>query len=190
MTESSLPDEVETAQEAQPDLDAIIEAFAYLETESRRLTKGLAEQYGLTGPQLIVVKMLEPVGRLSLSELSWKIRARNSTVTGIIDRMEREGLVARRRSDEDRRVVHIELTAKGRRLARDIRIEPFEIFRTVLSELSVRDAADLKRIVTRLARRVRKLVERSAESGPAEILSAPRSSPRGRSADKKRGKQR
>lgn len=155
----------------QPDLDAIIEAFAYLETESRRLTKGLAEQYGLTGPQLVVVKLLEPVGKLSLSELSWKIRARNSTVTGIIDRMEREGLVVRSRSKEDRRVVHIELTAKGRALAGSIRVEPMEIFRTVLTELSPRDAADLKRILTRLARRVAELVEQSAEVGVEEGLS-------------------
>ena len=39
------------------------------------------------------MKLLEGIGDLSLSELSDKIRAQNSTVTGIIDRMEREGLV-------------------------------------------------------------------------------------------------
>jgi DNA-binding MarR family transcriptional regulator len=149
----------------QPDLDAIIEVLAYLETESRRLTKGLATQYGLTGPQLVVVKLLEPVGRLSLSELSWRIRARNSTVTGIIDRMEREDLVSRRRSLEDRRVVNIELTEKGKRLAAEIRIEPMEMFRRAVSELSPRDAADLKRILTKLARRVGELVE---TTGPAD----------------------
>ena len=59
--------------------------------------------------------MLEGVGDLSLSELSERIRAQNSTVTGIIDRMEREGLVVRARSNEDRRVVNIKLTDKGRR---------------------------------------------------------------------------
>jgi DNA-binding MarR family transcriptional regulator len=117
-----------------------------------------------------VVKMLEPSGRLSLSELSWKIRARNSTVTGIIDRMERESLVVRRRSPDDRRVVHIELTAKGRRLAGEIRIEPMEIFRTVLQELSAEDAADLRRIVTRLARRVGDLVRDSANGVPEELV--------------------
>src|SRR5688500_13323946 len=121
MTSSSAsPKAAQTSRRSQvdpqPDLDAIIEAMAYLETESRRLTKGLAGQYGLTGPQLVVVKIIEPVGRLSLSELSWRIGARNSTVTGIIDRMERESLVVRRRSSEDRRVIHIELTEKGKRL--------------------------------------------------------------------------
>ena len=59
-----------------------------------------------------MVKLLEQIGDLSLSELSERIRAQNSTVTGIIDRMEREGLVTRERSKEDRRVVYIRLTTK------------------------------------------------------------------------------
>ncbi len=137
----------------------MVEAILYLYTESRRITKDLAGRHGLTGPQLAVVKMLEPVGRLSLSELSWRIRARNSTVTGIIDRMEREGLVQRRRSEDDRRVVHIELSARGLELARSIAVEPVQIFRTVLGELGARDSSDLRRILSRLARRVRELVE-------------------------------
>jgi DNA-binding MarR family transcriptional regulator len=148
----------------QPDLDAVVEAIVYLYTESRRITKDLAARYGLTGPQLAVMKMLEPVGKLSLSELSWRIRARNSTVTGIIDRMEREGLVERQRSDEDRRVVHIVLTKKGQRLASEVEVEPVHIFRQVLGELSTRDAAELRRIMTRLARRVRELVALKGES--------------------------
>jgi hypothetical protein len=84
--------------------------------------------------------------------------------------MERETLVVRRRSPEDRRVVHIELTAKGRKLAGEIRIEPMEIFRTVLQELSTEDAADLRRIVTRLARRVGELVRDSANGVPEELV--------------------
>ncbi|MBK7582930.1 MAG: MarR family transcriptional regulator [Myxococcales bacterium] len=148
----------------QPELDSIVEAILYLYTESRRITKDVAARHGVTGPQLAVVKMLEPVGKLSLSELSWKIRARNSTVTGIIDRMEREGLVERRRSEDDRRVIHITLTRKGHRLAADIPVEPVQIFRQILGELSARDAAELSRILTRLARRVRELVEEKGET--------------------------
>ncbi|HMR11681.1 MAG TPA: MarR family transcriptional regulator [Polyangiaceae bacterium] len=156
---------VDSLADAPEDVDAIVEAIVYLYTESRRITKGLAGRHGLTGPQLAVIKMLEPVGKLSLSELSWKIRARNSTVTGIIDRMAREGWVERKRSDADRRVVHIALTARGRRLASSIAIEPVTIFRQVLSELSESDARALRRILTRLARRVRALVAELPESG-------------------------
>src|SRR5690348_3877291 len=115
--------------EIKAEVDQIFEAVVYLYTESRRITKELARRVQLTGPQLTVVKILEGIGDISLSELSDKIRAQNSTVTGIIDRMEREGLVQRARSTEDRRVVHIRLTEKGERLARDIPVEPMVIFR-------------------------------------------------------------
>jgi DNA-binding MarR family transcriptional regulator len=160
VTRAIEPEPAEDGEE-QSDLDAIVEAIVYLYTESRRITKDVAGRFGLTGPQLAVIKMLEPVGKLSLSELSWKIRARNSTVTGIIDRMEREGLVERKRSEKDRRVIHIVLTKKGRELARDIDVEPVQLFRRVLGELSGRDAAELRKILIRLARRVGELADES-----------------------------
>ena len=142
------------------DVDQVLEAIIYLYTESRRITKELARRADLTGPQLTVVKLLEQIGGLSLSELSEKIRAQNSTVTGIIDRMEREGLVLRERSKEDRRVVYIKLTPKGRELAQEIPVEPMEIFKGALESLSQQEVRDLMRISTKLARRVRQIVRR------------------------------
>ena len=112
------------------------------------------------------MKLLEQIGDLSLSELSDKIRAQNSTVTGIIDRMEREGLVTRERSKEDRRVVYIKLTTKGRELAQEIPIEPMEIFKGALESLSAQEVRDLMRILTKVARRVKQIVRRDV--GEAE----------------------
>lgn len=144
--------------ELKGDVDQVIEAIIYLSTESRRITKELARRADLTGPQLTVMKLLEQVGDLSLSELSDRIRAQNSTVTGIIDRMEREGLVVRERSKEDRRVVHIRLTPKGQALAREIPIEPIEIFKGALETLSAQEMRDLVRILSKVAKRVKQVV--------------------------------
>ncbi|WP_437758085.1 MarR family winged helix-turn-helix transcriptional regulator [Sorangium sp. So ce1389] len=138
----------------RPEIDAIVEMIIYLYTESRRLTKGMASGFGLTGPQLTILKLLESFQDLSLSTLSERIRAQNSTVTGIVDRMEREGLVRRERSKADRRVVHIRLSEKGARLAREIQVEPMEIFRGALLSLSSTDLRDLLRILTKLQRQV------------------------------------
>jgi DNA-binding MarR family transcriptional regulator len=141
------------------DVDEVIEAIVYLYTESRRLTKELARRADLTGPQLTVVKMLEQIGDLSLSELSERIRAQNSTVTGIIDRMVRENLVVRERSKEDRRVVYIRLTPKGRKLAQEITVEPMEIFRSALEDLSANEVRDLVKILGKVAKKVRQQVK-------------------------------
>lgn len=146
--------------EPESEVDQVLEAVIYLYTESRRITKELARRADLTGPQLTVLKLLEQFGDLSLSGLSERIRAQNSTVTGIIDRMEREALVVRERSKEDRRVVYIRLTDKGRELARGIPVEPMEIFRSALESLTPDDMRTLLRIMTKLAKRVRQIVRR------------------------------
>lgn len=146
------------APDLKHDVDRILEAIFYLYTESRRITKEAARRASLTGPQLTVIKILETFGDLSLSELSDRIRAQNSTVTGIIDRMEREGLVVRARSTEDRRVVYIRLTEKGERIAREMPVEPMEILRNALASLSPSETRELLKISTKLARRVRELV--------------------------------
>jgi hypothetical protein len=91
--------------------------------------------------------------------------------------MEREGLVRRERSTTDRRVVYIRLSDKGARLARQIEVEPMEIFRSALLSLSHVDLRDLLRILTKLQKRVRARVaapERGAEagSGAATLTSA------------------
>ena len=154
---ASIPSEI------KPEVDSILEAIVYLYTESRRVTKEVARSAELTGPQLTVLKVLEGLGDISLSELSERIRAQNSTVTGIIDRMEREGLVVRARSTEDRRVVHIRLTEKGARIARDIAVEPMEVFRGALESLSAGEVRDLLRILTKIAQRVQGIVKRDGK---------------------------
>jgi DNA-binding MarR family transcriptional regulator len=145
------------------DVDAIVETVVYLYTESRRLTKGIAQEVGLTGPQLTIIKLLETFGDLSLSSLSERIRAQNSTVTGIIDRLERDELVLRERSTSDRRVVLIKLTAKGKELARNVEVQPMEIFRGALAALSADEVGQLVRILGKLQRWVRARVD---DAGP------------------------
>jgi DNA-binding MarR family transcriptional regulator len=145
------------------EIDQILEAIIYLYTESRRITKEVARRANLTGPQLTVVKLLEHLGSLSLTELSEKIRSQNSTVTGIIDRMEREGLVSRARSQEDRRVVHIHLTDKGAQLALEVAVEPMEIFRAAIEDLTPTETKELMKILTKIAKRVQRAVATATE---------------------------
>jgi len=150
--------------DVKADVDQVLEAIIYLSTETRRITKELARRANLTGPQLTVVKLLETIGDLSLSELSERIRAQNSTVTGIVDRMEREGLVLRVRSTEDRRVVRIHLTDRGAKLAGEVPVEPMEILRTALGGLSPTETRELLRLMTKVAKRIGAIVRDEALS--------------------------
>ena len=143
----------------QQDVDPILETFVFLSPESRRATKDVAREHGLTGPQVTVLKLLEGVGDLSLSELSERIQARNSTITGIVDRMQRDGLVVRRRSERDRRVIEIVLTPRGQELARAIPVQPMQMFASALRSLPREDREALRRILPAMSDHVRTLTE-------------------------------
>jgi len=69
------------------------------------------EGINLTGPQGMLVGILSQHGKMKISELSEKMGFSNSTISGIVDRLEKQGLVTRTRSEEDRRVVYVQITA-------------------------------------------------------------------------------
>ncbi|MCB9615691.1 MAG: MarR family transcriptional regulator [Sandaracinus sp.] len=150
----------ESAPAPAADVDRILETLVYLYTESRRVTKEVARQHGLTGPQVTAIKVLENFGALSLTDLSARMSATNSTMTGIADRMERDGLVERTRSETDRRVVQIALTEKGRQLAAQIPIASMALFAEALRSLDERDRRDLTRILRKLTDEVAELVRK------------------------------
>jgi len=149
-------------------LDRIVEAIVYLTTESRRLARESAAVHGLTATQVSVVKLLDAIGDLSLSSLSARIGANNSTVTGIIDRMERDGLVVRERSSDDRRVWLIRLTERGRRLAPALEVSPWELLGGAIGALSAREKTQLLTLLGKVADAVRRAVEADGRPFPPQ----------------------
>lgn len=67
---------------------------------------------GLTGPQGMMIYMLIKNGPLKISALSELLGLSNSTVSGIVDRLEANGHVLRQRSEKDRRVVNVSVTVE------------------------------------------------------------------------------
>ena len=70
----------------------------------------------MTGPQVWAIKVIAQQGSVRISELAKRMYLHPATVGGILDRLEKRGLIARCRSKADRRVVDVELTDEGRRL--------------------------------------------------------------------------
>lgn len=64
----------------------------------------------LTFPQTMVLSLLGSQGSMPISELASSIGSANSTISGVLDRLERMDLVQRIRSEEDRRVVYVSTT--------------------------------------------------------------------------------
>ena len=140
-------------------LDLIVETVIYLESESRRLAREASQRVGVTATQLNVLKLLEEIGELSLSELSRLLAAQNSSVSCIVDRMVQAGLVAREQSPDDRRVWRIRMTPKGEEIARRTEVLPWDLLRDALGSLDRQEKAQLTSILEKVAAHVAKQVE-------------------------------
>ncbi len=79
-------------------------------------SRDLVGSYGLTGPQLTVLRVLgDGRGRL-VGEVARTVHLSQATVTGIISRLQKRGLVTRVRGNEDKRQVVVSLTPEAREI--------------------------------------------------------------------------
>jgi DNA-binding MarR family transcriptional regulator len=76
-------------------------------------SKYLQEHYSVTVPQVITLREIYEHGPVSFSELTEIVSLNNSTVTGIVDRLERQDLVQRTRTSRDRRRIDLVITDAG-----------------------------------------------------------------------------
>ena len=76
----------------------------------------LSKHFGLTGPQLIILRELSRVEEMSLGEVAASVSLSQATITGITDRLEKRRLITKTKSEVDRRRVIIQPTEACRRL--------------------------------------------------------------------------
>ncbi|MAI90062.1 MarR family winged helix-turn-helix transcriptional regulator [Ponticaulis sp.] len=77
-------------------------------------SKKMVREIGLTSPQLLVLKEIEQNPTIKASTIAKEVHLSQATVTTIIDRLQKAGLIVRARSDSDKRVVNLALTDGGR----------------------------------------------------------------------------
>jgi DNA-binding MarR family transcriptional regulator len=97
-------------------------------------TKELAK-FGLTVPQLMVLKQIQCEPK-TIGQISKAVDLSYSTVSGIIDRLEREQMVERVRDKKDRRVVWIRGTGKVKEKVEQIPIFSEEYFNKLFKDIS------------------------------------------------------
>jgi MarR family 2-MHQ and catechol resistance regulon transcriptional repressor len=84
--------------------------------QSHKQLENDLEKVDLTPPQFYVLATIGYAGGLPFGEIGVKMMVTVSNLTGIVDRLEEKKIVARKRDDKDRRVVHVVLTDKGIKL--------------------------------------------------------------------------
>ena len=104
----------------------------------------LLRDFGLTSSQYNVLRILRGAGEpLPSLEIASRLIQVVPAITGLIDRLERDGLVVRQRSEEDRRVVHVELTRQARNLLERIDHPLQQLHHELLGHMSRRELKSL-----------------------------------------------
>lgn len=109
-----------------------------------------ATGHELTRPQLAALVWLGREGAMKVGELAKRIGATPSRGTRVVDALLEKGLVERRPSPRDRRVVLVEVTREGAAAARALERFTLDTTRQILRPLSVEDRRALVDIFGRL----------------------------------------
>ena len=111
-------------------------------------------QAQFTAPQLHAILWLGSDSPLTMGELAHRVSATEKTITGIVDRLEHDGYLERRRIASDRRVVRVALTKKGEATHRDLYRDVRGKFSAFLSLMDAKDRKDLFRIFEHVLEKV------------------------------------
>lgn len=86
----------------------------------RKKGREILSDLSITSPQFIALQWLISDGNLTIGELSQHMKLACSTITDLVDRMEKNQLVVRVKDDKDKRVVRIQVKEKGHDLVQKV----------------------------------------------------------------------
>lgn len=111
---------VKSFADANKDETSLMETYDQVLVSLRQIiraidlhSKRLERESGMTGPQLLVMQLIASSGEITAGVIARNVSLSQATVTSIIDRLERKGLLRRERSTDDKRKVMVSLTAQG-----------------------------------------------------------------------------
>lgn len=132
---------VDEIKQSKPFASLAEEAFLNVQRTAESLTRAMAELFkahGITGTQYNVLRILRGSGPggLPCSEIGERMVTRDPDVTRLLDRLERQGLVTRARSEADRRVVNTVVTEQGLALLESLETPVVELHERLMGHMS------------------------------------------------------
>jgi DNA-binding MarR family transcriptional regulator len=136
-------------------VDPGTEALAAVRILGKKLHAGMerwADRFGLSEGRFQVLVRLhhQPSGRFPMGELAEMLDITPRTVTGLVDNLERDGLVRRVADPSDRRSVHAEITEQGRDRVNELWREAAGVQAALTHGLKVSELIQLRHLCLRL----------------------------------------
>jgi MarR family 2-MHQ and catechol resistance regulon transcriptional repressor len=133
-----------------PEQEAVLNILRTSDQLDNRLGR-LFREFGLTSSQYNVLRILRGEGRpLPSLEIADRLIQVVPAITGLIDRLEKQKHVVRRRCDEDRRVVFVEITPAALALLKRIDKPLEELQQQLVGHLTPAELATLSRLLTKV----------------------------------------
>ena len=132
-------------------LSAYVKLLRASETVHSEATRTLAGE-SLSVSQFAVLEALYHVGPLCLSDLAHKILKTSGNLTMVVGNLEKNGLVTRQQSAEDRRFVSVAITEKGRKLMGRVFPGHLERIVALMNRLSPAQQDELGRLCRKLGK--------------------------------------
>ncbi len=79
-------------------------------------SKKLVQSFGLTGPQMIILKEINKSERIPISVLANNVNLSHATVTSILDRLAKKNYVVRTKDSSDKRKVYVQVSDEAKML--------------------------------------------------------------------------
>lgn len=136
-------------REDQRIIEEIMRTYNGMYAEVRKRSFKLYENLGVTVPQFSAVSMIQTHGKCTITELSRLLFLNQSTVSSLVDRLEKGGFVAREKG-EDKRKSYLVLTEKGKKLAETLPVQPLDIFRKLFEPLSLQEKREFLRLLKKI----------------------------------------
>jgi DNA-binding MarR family transcriptional regulator len=153
---ATAPDRVRGSKTREPNYLRLDEQLCFPVCLAARLIvnayRPMLDDLGITYAQYLVLLVLWERDGLSVGAIGESLYLDSGTLTPLLKRMERQGLVERRRNANDERVVENWLTRSATRLKRRAQRVPAQLLRNARLELG--DARSIKRAVEQLVQRL------------------------------------
>ncbi|GBF33897.1 transcriptional regulator [Desulfocucumis palustris] len=136
-------------QNEDENVKILVENLLFIFRALHRGLESLLPEDGLTVPQRFIMGHLIKHGSMSVKELGQKVGLTHSTVSGIVDRLERKGMAIRVQDLQDRRITKVTITDLGRNHLH--RIKPRRMFSLVVDSFNNAPAGEQRKILDGLA---------------------------------------
>jgi DNA-binding MarR family transcriptional regulator len=137
--------------------DRLIEIMSKFNQALKSRIVGEYSQQGInaTPTQTAILYLLEQTDERKISDFASLLEIKNSAMTGVIDRMEKAGLIIRKFDPADRRMILISITPKGREISSKATSIILKMNTKIESGLKEQDIETCRKVLAHLYKKIK-----------------------------------